>query len=102
MPKSRINDPNLIFIEIDKGQGRSKSHNNAVALISALIHRAGYEVNYDHIVSTTPRNKDIPLILANRKGRWKADIAFWMDRNTLVTIEIRTFKRGTFTEVENG
>ena len=102
MAGTKITDPNLFFIELGKGQGRSIKHNEAVALISKLIHSAGFDVNYDHITTTTPKDKTIPLILKNRKGVKKGDIAFWMDSKTLVLIEIRTFRKGSFIEVENG
>ncbi len=102
MAGTKITDPNIFFIELGRGQGRSVKHNEAVALISKLINEAGFNVNYDHITTTTPKSKTIPLILKNRKGVKKGDIAFWMDSKTLVLIEVRTFRKGSFIEVENG
>ena len=102
MTRTKITDPNLFFFFLLRGQGRSIKHNEAVALISKLIHSAGFDVNYDHITTTTPKDKTIPIVLKNRKGVKKGDIAFWMNSKTLVLIEVRTFRRGSFIEVENG
>lgn len=97
-----INDPFLIFIEIPKGQGRSNKHNQAVALLATLLYKNGYEVNYDHVNATIPKNKAIPLELRTRKRHFKADLAFWIDNNTLVVVEVKTLQKGSFVEVKNG
>jgi len=95
MKKTDISDPFMPLIYVGKGKGFSEAHNKAIALISALIYRAGYNVNYDHIVAETPRAKEIPLQLKLPYGKIKihADISFFLDNETLVLIEVKTLKK---------
>jgi len=92
MNKTDISDPFIPLIHIAKGKGFSKAHNKAIALISNLLHKAGYNVNYNHIVSTTPRDLTIPIKLDIQKRGLNidADIAFFLDNKTIVFIEIKT------------
>jgi len=94
MKKTDMPDPFVPLIHIAQGKGFSEAHNKAIALISNLLHKAGYNVNYDHIVSTTPRDLTIPLKLNLRKRGIKieADIAFFLDYKTIIFIEIKTAK----------
>jgi type I site-specific restriction endonuclease len=94
MKKTDMPDPFVPLIHIAQGKGFSEAHNKAIALISNLLHKAGYNVNYDHIVSTTPRDLTIPLKLNLRKRGIKidADISFFLDNKTIVFVEIKTAK----------
>jgi len=92
MNKTDISDPFIPLIHIAKGKGFSEAHNKAIALISNLLHKAGYNVNYNHIVSTTPKDLTIPIKLDIQKRGLNidADIAFFLDNKTIVFIEIKT------------
>jgi len=96
MKKTDIPDFSIPLLHIDRGKGFSEAHNKAIALIAKLLHKAGYDVNYDHIISTTPKDLTIPIKLDIQK--WglpiDADIAFFLDNKTIVFIEIKTVKIG--------
>jgi len=95
MKKTDISTPSIPLIYVSRGKGFSEEHNRAIAIIAALLYRAGYNVNYDHIISETPRTLEIPLQLKLPNSRIKihADISFFLDNETLVHIEIKTLKK---------
>jgi len=79
---------------VSRGKGYT-DHNNAVALIAWLLRSAGYEVNYDHLQTIVPRNKNIPLKTPWEGDRKKKDLAYIDENGNLVLISINTVDKKT-------
>ena len=71
----------------------AEHHHRALEYLISLLAKDNRPVNYDHIKSTIPREKTIPLWYVRNGKVKKGDISFFLDRFTLVIIEVKTFHR---------
>lgn len=92
IPKSELH-PGLAFVYYGKNKKRI-THDRAMSLIVMLLHNEGYEVNYDTQQCYAPirRAEHLPLYLVTSSRRRRADIVFQLNKDTLVAIEVTTWK----------
>lgn len=91
-----IRDPKLKFLNVKSDKDDRKQHNTAVIVVAGALSKLGFEINYDHVDTTIPKNRDIPLTAYSKKKRRKADIAFGLYDDTLVHVYIDVFRQGQF------
>ena len=65
-------------------------------MVAGALSKLGFEINYDHVDTTIPKNRDIPLEAHTKKKTTKADIAFGLYDDILVHVYIDVYKRGQF------
>ena len=90
---AEITDPKLKFLKINSDRANRKQHNTAVALLASALAKIGVEVNYDHVDSLIPKNRDIPLESFTKTKTRKADLAFILPDDTLVHVHVDVFQR---------
>ena len=91
---AEITDPKLKFLNIRSDKDNRKEHNTAVVLIASALSKLGIEINYDHVDSVLPKNREIPLSSFTKKRTHKADLAFMLHSNVLVHVHVDVFQRG--------
>jgi len=92
IPKEQIN-PKLAFFLPAKHK-QHPTHEKAIRLLVLLLAREGYKVNWDTNQAFVPvqREKSLPLYLTDQARRKRADIVFQLNPETLVCVEITTWK----------
>ena len=89
-----IRDPKLSFLNVSSDKADRKEHNTAITVIAAALSKLEIEINYDHVESLIPKNRNIPLSAFSKKRAYKADLAFMLYDNTLVHVHVDVFHRG--------
>ena len=91
-----ITDTRLKTLKIESDKRDREEHNTAVGIVASSLFNSFGLINYDHIKMTLPKTKEIPLEIISRKGRKRADIAFYLPTGTLTHVEIKTHKKGSY------
>lgn len=68
---------------------RTQVHDEVISFLADCIYKAFKNVNYDHISTTTPKQKEITLYAKKKHIIQKFDISFIYE-SKLVLIEVKT------------
>jgi len=86
---SRKITSNIPLLQHSTRSKKTETHDEVISFLAEMIYRAFKNVNYDHITTTTPKLKEIPLSIDKAYVISKFDISF-IYNNRLILIEIKT------------
>ena len=86
----KLQDKKIPFVFTSSPQANARTHAEVIAFLVSIFDALNIPVNYDHIITTTPKHEDIPLHYHDHYGTHKADISFRLGDDIIVLIEVKT------------
>ena len=86
----KLQDKKIPFIFTSSPNANKRTHAEVVAFLVNVLDALGIPCNYDHIITSVPIAKDIPLHYHDHYGTHKADISFMIGDDIIVLIDVKT------------